>query len=186
MITDESVISRDNSSYRLKVTRNVYDKIIISVFCKQRAEFPWRLRPIHTRDFAPAACSRGTLREQSSSGVYQRVHGYTSSSGAEFPLRKMLHDIQPVKYLAESARGKLSELENAPSCVLTRAKWAWTCSGSKTCRVYRPLDVDLSPELSPRGEPCETKVATEVENGEIVYARFLKLKLILMQSYHAD
>ena len=40
MITDESVISRDNSSYRLKVTRNVYDKIIISVFCKQRAEFP--------------------------------------------------------------------------------------------------------------------------------------------------
>ena len=40
MITDESVISRENSSYRLKVTRNVYDKIIISVFCKQRAEFP--------------------------------------------------------------------------------------------------------------------------------------------------
>ena len=117
MITDESVISRDNSSYRLKVTRNVYDKIIISVFCKQRAEFPWRWRPIHTRDFAPGACSRGTLREQSSSGVYQRVHGYTSSSRAEFPPRKMLHDIQPVKYLAESARGKLSELENAPSCV---------------------------------------------------------------------
>ena len=124
MITDESVISRDNSSYRLKVTRNVYDKIIISVFCKQRAEFPWRLRPIHTRDFAPGACSRGTLREQSSSCVYQRVHGYTSSSRAEFPPRKMLHDIHPVKYLAESARGKLSELENAPSCVLTRAKWS--------------------------------------------------------------
>ena len=165
---------------------NIYDKIIISVFCNQPAEFPWRLRPIHTRDFAPGACSRGTLREQSSFGVDQRVHGYTSSSRVEFPPRKMLHDIQPVKYLAESARGKLSELENAPSCVLTRAKWAWTCSGSKTCRVYRPLDVDLSPELSPRGEPCETKVATEIENGEIVYARFLKLKLILMQSYHAD
>ena len=34
-----------------------------------------------------------------------------------------------------------------------------------------------------------TKVATEpteVQMGEIVYARFLKLKLILMQSYHAD
>ena len=25
--------------------------------------------------------------------VYQRFHGYTSSSGAEFPPRKMLHDI---------------------------------------------------------------------------------------------
>ena len=27
----------------------------------------YNLRPIHTRDFAPGACSRGTLREQSSS-----------------------------------------------------------------------------------------------------------------------
>ena len=54
--------------------------------------------------------------------VYQGVHGYTSSLGAEFPPRKMLHDIQPVKYLGASSRGKLSELENAPSCVLTRAK----------------------------------------------------------------
>ena len=32
MITDESFIRRDNSSYRLKMMRNVYDKIIISVF----------------------------------------------------------------------------------------------------------------------------------------------------------
>ena len=52
--------------------------------------------------------------------------------------------------------------------------------------MYRPLDVDLSPELPPRGEPSETKVATEEQMGEIVYAWFLKLKLILMQSYHAD
>ena len=34
----------------------------------------------------------------------------------------MLHDIKQVKYLEASSRGKLSELENAPSCVLTRAK----------------------------------------------------------------
>ena len=40
MITDESFISRNNSSYRLKMMRNIYDKIIISVFCKQPAEFP--------------------------------------------------------------------------------------------------------------------------------------------------
>ena len=32
--------------------------------------------------------------------VYQRFHGYTSSSGAAFPPRKILHDIwKPVKYL---------------------------------------------------------------------------------------
>ena len=36
------------------------------------------------RDFAPGAKA---LR------VCQRFHGYTSSSGAEFPPRKMLHDI---------------------------------------------------------------------------------------------
>ena len=98
----------------------------------------------------------------------------------------MLHDIQPVKYLAASALGKLSELENASSCVYWHVQnEPGHAPGAKPV-VYRPLDVDLSPELSPRGEPCETKVATEVENGEIVYARFLKLKLILMQSYHAD
>jgi len=30
--------------------------------------------------------------------LYQRFHDYTSPSGAEFPPRKMLHDIKPVKY----------------------------------------------------------------------------------------
>ena len=34
MISDENFISRDNFFYRLKVLRNVYDKFIISVFCK--------------------------------------------------------------------------------------------------------------------------------------------------------
>ena len=54
--------------------------------------------------------------------VYQRFHGYNLSSGAEFPPHKMLHDIKPIKYLGARSRGKLSKLENAPSCVLTRAK----------------------------------------------------------------
>ena len=31
--------------------------------------------------------------------MYQPFHGYNSSSGAEFPPHKMLHDIKPVKYL---------------------------------------------------------------------------------------
>ena len=66
-------------------------------------------------------CSRSMLLR-----VYQRFHGYTSSSGAEFPPYKMFHDIQAVKYLGSSSRSKLSELENAPSCLLTLAKWAWS------------------------------------------------------------
>ena len=38
------------------------------------------------------------------------------------PLRKLLHDINPVKYLGARSQGKFSKLEIAPSCVLTRAK----------------------------------------------------------------
>ena len=41
--------------------------------------------------------------------------------------------------MGASSRGKLSELENAPSCVLTEQNEPRACSGSKTTRVYRPL-----------------------------------------------
>ena len=51
------------------------------------------LRPIHTRGFAPGACFRGTLREQSSSVYTNDFMGVLSSSGAELTTLKMLHDI---------------------------------------------------------------------------------------------
>ena len=42
-------------------------------------------------------CARSMLQGHASEAkllrVYQRFHGYTSSSGAEFPPHKMLHDI---------------------------------------------------------------------------------------------
>ena len=76
--------------------------------------------------------------------VYQRFHGYTSSSRAEFPPRKMLHDIKQVKYLGASSRGKLSELENAPSCVLTRAKWAWRMLREQNPSCVSALKLSLS------------------------------------------
>ena len=57
------------------------------------------------RAFRPVQHAPGTLREQSFR-VYQRFHGYIS--------------------FAKCSRGKLNELENAPSCVLTRAKRAWS------------------------------------------------------------
>ena len=72
--------------------------------------------------FCPRSMLQGHTLGAKLLRVYQRFHGYTSSSRAEFPPRKMLHDIKQVKYLGASSRGKLSELENAPSCVLTRAK----------------------------------------------------------------
>ena len=71
-------------------------------------------------------CSRARLQGHAPGAkllrVYHRFHWYNSSSGAKFPPRKMLHDVKQVKYFGASSRGKLSELENAPSCVLTRAK----------------------------------------------------------------
>ena len=71
-------------------------------------------------------CSRvmpqGHAAEAKLLRVYQRFHGYNSSSGAEFLPRKMLHDVKLVKYLGARSRGKLSKLDNAPSCLLTRAK----------------------------------------------------------------
>ena len=45
------------------------------------------------RDFAPGALLQGHAPGAKLLRVYQRFHGYTSSSGAEFPPRKMLHDI---------------------------------------------------------------------------------------------
>ena len=102
--------------------------------------------------------------------VYQRFQGHTSSSGAEFPPRKMLHDIQPVKYLGASSRGKLSELENAPSCVLTRVKWAWSMlqeqnpscvlalklvSGNQPYGLNRPINDDSHLAGTLRGQNTE-------------------------------
>ena len=56
--------------------------------------------------------------------VYQRFNGYTSSPGAEFPPRKMLHDTQQVKCFGASSWGKLSELENACKMSLEHAPGA--------------------------------------------------------------
>ena len=51
-------------------------------------------------------CSRSMLQGHAPGAkllrVYQGFHGYTSSLGAEFPPRKMLHDIKPAKYLGAS------------------------------------------------------------------------------------
>ena len=59
----------------------------------------------YTRGILLPEHAPGTLREQRFR-VYQRFHGYIS--------------------FAKCSRGKLKELENAPSCVLTRAKRAWS------------------------------------------------------------
>ena len=47
------------------------------------------VEPRFKADTHEGVCSRSMLLLR----VYERFHGYNSSSGAEFPPRKMLHDI---------------------------------------------------------------------------------------------
>ena len=57
------------------------------------------------------------------------ISGDNSSSGAELPPHKMLHNIKLVKYLGARSRGKLSKIENASSCVQNDSG---ACSRNKT------------------------------------------------------
>ena len=82
-------------------------------------------RPIHTRDFAPGAYSRGTLREQSSSVCTNDFMGILHPREQNFHPAKCSTIFNRLN-IWEQTRGKLSELENVPSCVLTRAKRAWS------------------------------------------------------------
>ena len=70
--------------------------------------------------------SRGTLREQSFSVCTNDFMGTLHPREQNFHPAKCSTVFKQVKCLGASSRGKLSELENAPSCVLTRAKWAWS------------------------------------------------------------
>ena len=55
------------------------------------------VEPRFKADTHEGFCSRSMFQGHAAGAkllrVYQRFHGYTSSSGAEFPPRKMLHDI---------------------------------------------------------------------------------------------
>ena len=57
----------------------------------------WFATHIHLRPTQEGFCSWSMLQGHAPGAkvlrVYQRFHGYTSSSGAEFPPRKMLHNI---------------------------------------------------------------------------------------------
>ena len=70
--------------------------------------------------------SRGTFREQSFSVCTNDFMGTLHPREQNFHPAKCSTVFKQVKCLGASSRGKLSELENSPSCVLTRAKWAWS------------------------------------------------------------
>ena len=75
------------------------------------------LRSIHTRDFAPGSCSRGTLREQSSCVCTNDFMGILHPREQNFHPAKCSTIFNQLN-IWEQAPGA----NNAPSCVLTRAK----------------------------------------------------------------
>ena len=102
----------------------------LSVCCNSEQGRKPPLRSLHTRGFAPGACCRGTLREQSSSVCTNDFVGI---------LHPREQNFHPAKCSTIFNRSKLSELENAPSCVLTRAKWAFEHAPGAKPLVCRDL-----------------------------------------------
>ena len=88
---------------------------------KNELLFMYCLRPIHTRDFAPGVCSRGTLREQSSSVCTNDFMGILHPRELNFHPAKCSTIFNPLN-IWEHAPGA----NNASSCVLTGAKWSWS------------------------------------------------------------
>ena len=79
------------------------------------------LRSIHTRDFAPGSCSRGMLHEQSSCVCTNDFMGILHPREQNFHPAKCSTIFKQLN-IWEQAPGA----NNAPLCVLTRAKWDWS------------------------------------------------------------
>ena len=79
-------------------------------------------RPIHTRDFAPGACSRGTLREQSSSVCTNDFMGI---------LHPREQNFHPAKYSTKFNR--LNIWEQAPGQIERTWKRSLVCTD--TCKM---------------------------------------------------
>ena len=91
-------------------------------------------RPIHTRDFAPGACSRGTLREQSSSVCTNDFMGI---------LHPREQNFHPAK--CSTIFDRLNIWEQAP-----RANWA-NLKRSLVCTDTCKISLEHAPGANP---PC--------------------------------
>ena len=104
------------------------------------------LRLIHTRDFAPGACSRGTLQEQSSSVCTNDFMGILHPREQNFHPAKCSTIFNQLNIWEQGSRGKFSELENAPRVYWHVQNEPGACPRSKTPLVYRPLQTEAKME----------------------------------------
>ena len=91
-------------------------------------------RPIHTRDFAPGSCSRGTLREKSSSFCTNDFMGILHPRE-----QKCFTIFNRLNIWEQTPRANWANLKTLPRVYWHVQNETGACSGSKTPRVYRPL-----------------------------------------------
>ena len=97
------------------------------------------LRPIHTRGFAPGACSRGTLREQSSSVCTNDFMGILHPREQNFHPAKCSTILNWLNIWEQAPGANWANLKTLPRVYWHVQNEPGACSVSKTPRVYRAL-----------------------------------------------
>ena len=95
--------------------------------------------PIHSRDFPPGACSRGTLREQSSSVCTNDFMGILHPREQNFHPAKCSTIFNRLNIWEQAPGANWANLKTLPRVYWHVQNELGACSGSKTLRVYRPL-----------------------------------------------
>ena len=110
--------------------------------CRQTCN-PWglprSLRPIHTRGFAPGACSSGTLREQSSSVCTNDFMGILHPREQNFHPAKCSTIFNRLNIWEQAPGANWANLKTLPRVYWHMQNEPGACYGSKTPRLYRPL-----------------------------------------------
>ena len=91
-----------------------------------------------TGDFAPGACSRGTLREQSSSVCTNDFMGILHPREQNFHPAKCSTIFNRLNIWEQAPGANWANLKTLPRVYWHVQNEPWACSKSKTPRVYRP------------------------------------------------
>ena len=94
------------------------------------------MRSIHTSDFAPGACSRGTLREQSSSVCTNDFMGILHPWEQNFHPAKCSTIFNRLNIWEQAPGANWANLKTLPRVYWHLQNEIGACSGSKTLRVY--------------------------------------------------
>ena len=104
----------------------------------------WALRPIHTRDFALGARSRGTLRKQSSFVYTNDFIGILHPREQNFHPTKCSTIFNRLNIWEQAPDANWANLKTLPRVYWHMQNEPGACSGSRTPRVYRDLDYGKS------------------------------------------